>query len=197
MTETERESTLEALAEKERLLLAGKNDYPEKIVFLAQMISSTISGGGKILICGNGGSAAESQHFAAEMVVRLTAKVERSALPAISLTSDTSVITACSNDYGFERVFARQVEAIGRKGDLLLALSTSGNSDNVVNAVKTAKDIQIETAALLGKGGGELAEIANFSIVVPSQSVTRIQEEHLFILHQVVELVQSSLSPEA
>jgi D-sedoheptulose 7-phosphate isomerase len=196
VTETERESTLEALAEKELLLLAGKNDYPEKIVFLAHMISSTISGGGKILVCGNGGSAAESQHFAAEMVVRLTAKVERSALPAIALTSDTSVITACSNDYGFERVFARQVEAIGRKGDLLLALSTSGNSDNVVSAVKTARDNQMETAALLGKGGGELAEIANFSIVVPSQSVTRIQEEHLFILHQVVEIVQSSLLPE-
>ncbi len=196
MTESERELTLEALTEKERLLLAGKNDYPDKIAFLAEMISSTISNGGKILVCGNGGSAAESQHFAAEMVVRLTAKVERSAFPAIALTSDTSVITACSNDYGFERVFARQVEAIGRKGDLLLALSTSGNSDNVINAVTAARDLQIETAALLGKSGGELAEITNFSIIIPSQSVTRIQEEHLFILHQVVELVQLSLSPE-
>ncbi len=114
----------------------------------------------------------------------------------MALTTDSSVLTACANDYGFERVFSRQVEALGRKGDLLLVLSTSGNSENLISAVTTARDLQMETAALLGKGGGELAEIANLSIIIPSQSVLRIQEEHLFILHQLVELVQDSLSPE-
>lgn len=196
MSDEEREMLMDALAEREKLLLAAKNDYPDKVVSLATMISKTIADGGKVLVCGNGGSAAESQHFAAEMVVRLTEKHERAPLPTIALTTDSSVLTACANDYGFERVFSRQVEALGRKGDLLLVLSTSGNSANLISAVTTARDLQMETAALLGKGGGELAEIANLSIIIPSQSVLRIQEEHLYILHQLVELVQDSLSPE-
>lgn len=196
MSDQDREMLMDALAEREKLLLAGKNDYPEKVVFLSNLMTEAIKGGGKVLACGNGGSAAECQHFAAEMVVRLTEKTERSALPAIALTTDSSVISACANDYGFDKIFSRQVEALGRKGDMLLALSTSGNSDNVVNAVKAARDLQMETAALVGKGGGELAEFANYSIIIPSQSVLRIQEEHLYILHQVVELVQLSLSPE-
>lgn len=196
MSDKEREMLMDALAEREKLLLAAKNDYPDKVVSLATMISKTIADGGKVLVCGNGGSAAESQHFAAEMVVRLTEKHERAPLPTIALTTDSSVLTACANDYGFERVFSRQVEALGRKGDLLLVLSTSGNSANLISAVTTARDLQMETAALLGKGGGELAEIANLSIIIPSQSVLRIQEEHLYILHQLVELVQDSLSPE-
>jgi D-sedoheptulose 7-phosphate isomerase len=187
---------MDALSEREKLLLAAKNDYPDKVVFLSNLMTEVIKGGGKVLACGNGGSAAECQHFAAEMVVRLTEKTERSALPAIALTTDSSVISACANDYGFDKVFSRQVEALGRKGDMLLALSTSGNSDNVVNAVKAARDLHMETAALVGKGGGDLAEFANYSIIIPSQSVLRIQEEHLYILHQLVELVQLSLSPE-
>ncbi len=196
MSDKEREMVMDALTEREKLLLAAKNDYPDKVVSLADIIAKTIADGGKVLVCGNGGSAAESQHFAAEMVVRLTEKHERAPLPTIALTTDSSVLTACANDYGFERVFSRQVEALGRKGDLLLVLSTSGNSGNLISAVTTARDLQMETAALLGKGGGELAEIANFSIIIPSQSVLRIQEEHLYILHQLVELVQDSLSPE-
>ena len=196
MTDSERRVILDALMEKEKLLLAAKNDYPDTIARLAAMMTETITEGGLVLVCGNGGSAAESQHFAAEMVVRLTEKSERVALPAVSLTTDTSVLTAAANDYGYDQVFSRQVEALGRKVDMLLGLSTSGNSGNVINAFRTAHDLKIKTAALLGKGGGDLAEIADFSIVVPSHSVLRIQEEHLFILHQVVELVQQSLSPE-
>jgi phosphoheptose isomerase len=196
VSDKEREMLMGALAEREKLLLAAKNDYPDKVVSLAAMITKTIADGGKVLVCGNGGSAAESQHFAAEMVVRLTEKRERAPLPTMALTTDSSVLTACANDYGFERVFSRQVEALGRKGDLLLVLSTSGNSGNLISAVTTARDMRMETAALLGKGGGELAEIANLSIIIPSQSVLRIQEEHLYILHQLVELVQDSLSPE-
>ncbi len=197
MSDREREMLLGALEEREKLLLAAKNDYPDKVVFLAKLMADIIAGGGKVLVCGNGGSAAECQHFAAEMVVRLTEKSERSPLPAIALTTDTSVLTACANDYGFDRVFSRQVEALGRKGDMLLALSTSGNSDNLTSAVATARDIQMETVALLGRGGGQLAELVNVAIVIPSQSVLRIQEEHLYILHQLVELVQEMLSPEA
>jgi len=196
VSDQEREMLMDALAEREKLLLAAKNDYPDKVVAFADMIAQTIAGGGKVLVCGNGGSAAECQHFAAEMVVRLTEKSERAPLPAIALTTDSSVLTACANDYSFERVFSRQVEALGRKGDLLLALSTSGNSVNLISAAAAARDLQMETAALLGKGGGELAKTVNFSIVIPSQSVLRIQEEHLYILHQLVELVQKSLSPE-
>ncbi|MCK4657627.1 MAG: SIS domain-containing protein [candidate division Zixibacteria bacterium] len=196
MSDKEREMVMDALTEREKLLLAAKNDYPDKVVSLATTIARTIADGGKVLVCGNGGSAAESQHFAAEMVVRLTEKHERAPLPTMALTTDSSVLTACANDYGFERVFSRQVEALGRKGDLLLVLSTSGNSGNLISAVTTARDLPMETVALLGKGGGELAEIANFSIIIPSQSVLRIQEEHLYILHQLVELVQDSLSPE-
>jgi len=191
-----RQAMLDAISEREKLLLAAKNDYPDKVEFLASMMAEVIKQGGKILVCGNGGSAAEAQHFAAEMIVRLTEKVERAPLPAISLTTDTSVMTACTNDYSFDRVFSRQVEGIGKQGDMLLALSTSGNSPNVNKAVEAARDLKMETAALTGRGGGELAEIANFSIVVPSQSTLRVQEEHLFILHQVVEFVQDMLSPE-
>lgn len=196
MSDEEREMVMDALAEREKLLLAAKNDYPDKVGFLAKLISDAIAGGGKVLVCGNGGSAAECQHFAAEMVVRLTEKSERRPLPAIALTTDSSILTACANDYGFENVFSRQVEALGRKGDLLLVLSTSGKSDNLASAVRTARDMQMDTAALLGKGGGEVAELANLCIIIPSQSVLRIQEEHLYILHQLVELVQLSLSAE-
>lgn len=196
MSDEMRQAMLDAISEREKLLLAAKNDYPDKVEFLASMMAEVIKQGGKILVCGNGGSAAEAQHFAAEMIVRLTEKVERAPLPAISLTTDTSVMTACTNDYSFDRVFSRQVEGIGKQGDMLLALSTSGNSPNVNKAVEAARDLKMETAALTGRGGGELAEIANFSIVVPSQSTLRVQEEHLFILHQVVEFVQDMLSPE-
>jgi D-sedoheptulose 7-phosphate isomerase len=196
MTEPERELTLTALAEKEKLLLSAKNDYPDKLAELAKMMTDAISAGGKILVCGNGGSAAEGQHFAAEMVVRLTEKTARAALPAIALSADTSVLTACANDYGYDRIFARQVEAFGRKGDVLLALSTSGNSANVNVAVSAAKDVQMVTVALIGKGGGELAKLVDYSIIVPSHSVLRVQEEHLFLLHQLVDLVQTNLSPE-
>jgi len=196
VTENDRQVIFDSLAEREKLLLAAKNDYPDKISFLSKLAADTIAEGGKILVCGNGGSAAESAHFVAEMIVRLTEKTERRSLPAISLASDNSVLTACANDYGYKTVFSRQIEGLGKPRDLLLALSTSGNSENVIEAVKTAKDSRIETAALLGKDGGKLVKEVDFSIVVPSQSVLRIQEEHLFLLHQLVELVEDILSPE-
>ncbi len=137
--------------------------------------------GGKLLLCGNGGSAADAQHLAAECMVRL--QEERCPLPAIALTTDTSLLTAAGNDYGFERVFARQVEGIGREGDVLLVISTSGNSRNVVLAVKEARRRDLRTLGLLGKSGGALREILDIALVVPSSSTQRIQEVHITIGH--------------
>ncbi|MFQ5608467.1 MAG: SIS domain-containing protein [Candidatus Zixiibacteriota bacterium] len=164
-----------------------------KISDIAARIAAVIGGGQKILACGNGGSAADSSHFVAELVVRLTARRNRTALPAIALTADTAVMTAAANDYGYERVFARQVEALGAKGDLLFALSTSGNSVNVLRAIETAQDKGMITVGLLGGNGGDMLAALDLAIVIPSASTQRIQEEHKFIIHTLVELIESDL----
>jgi D-inositol-3-phosphate glycosyltransferase len=146
----------------------------------------------KILICGNGGSAAESQHLTAELIGRFQIP-ERKALPAIALTADSSVITAWSNDFGYENVFARQVEALGQRGDILFCFSTSGNSENVINAMKIAQQKQMTCISLSGKGGGEMSAYANVNLVIPSESTVRIQELHLHILHTLCHLVETKL----
>jgi len=163
------------------------------ILNMAALISGVFGSGGRMLIAGNGGSAADASHFAAEMVVRLTAERNRQALPALALCVDPSVMTACSNDYGFDNVFARQVEALGQKGDLLFAISTSGNSKNLVKAIQTAHERSLLTVALLGGTGGEIAGMVERSLVIPHTSTQRIQEEHIFIIHSLVELVESDL----
>lgn len=155
----------------------------------AGMILETIAGGNKILICGNGGSAADAQHIAAEFVGRY--ETERKALPAIALTTDTSALTALANDYGFERVFARQVEALGRAGDLLIALSTSGNSPNVNAAVMSARQIGCKTVGLTGSGGKKLASLCDACILVPATRTARIQEAHITIGHIWCEIVDA------
>src|SRR5712691_2461008 len=137
--------------------------------------------GGKILLCGNGGSAADAQHLATECMVRLGA--ERAPLPAIALTTDTSLLTAAGNDHGFETIFARQVAGLGRPGDVLLAISTSGNSPNVVRAVEEAHRRGLHTLGLLGKDGGRLKEMVHIALVVPSSSTQRIQEVHITVGH--------------
>jgi D-sedoheptulose 7-phosphate isomerase len=137
--------------------------------------------GGKILLCGNGGSAADAQHLATECMVRLEA--ERAPLPAIALTTDTSLLTAAGNDHGFETIFARQVAGLGRPGDVLLAISTSGNSPNVVRAVEEAHRRGLHTLGLLGKDGGRLKEMVHIALVVPSFSTQRIQEVHITLGH--------------
>lgn len=164
-----------------------------RILDMAAVISGVIGSGGKLLIAGNGGSAADASHFAAELVVRLTADRNRQSLPAISLCTDTSVMTAAANDFGFENVFARQVEGLGTKGDLLLVISTSGNSANLVKATQTARELGLLTAGLLGRGGGQLGELIERSLIVPHTSTQRIQEEHTFIIHALVELVEGGL----
>ncbi len=164
-----------------------------RVIEMAAVISGVLGAGGKLLIAGNGGSASMSCHFAAEMVVRLTSARNRQALPAISLTADTAVITACANDYGYDNIFARQVEALGNKGDMLLVMSTSGNSENLVRAITTAHQKTVLTAALLGGDGGKLAGMVDRSLVIPDSSTQRIQEEHLFLVHTLVELVERDL----
>lgn len=137
--------------------------------------------GGKLLICGNGGSASDAQHFAAEIVGRF--EKERRAFPAVALSTDTSILTAVGNDYGYDEVFARQVDGLGRPGDLLIGISTSGHSQNVIRAVQRAQAISMPTVGLLGKGGGALKALVDQAIVVGNESTARIQEAHIFILH--------------
>ncbi len=158
----------------------------------AELILETLESGGKILICGNGGSAADAQHIAAEFVGRY--ETERKALPAIALTTDTSALTAIANDYGFERVFARQVEALGRTGDLLIALSTSGNSPNVNAAVMAARQIGCKTLGLTGSGGKKLASLCDACILVPAKRTARIQEAHITIAHIWCEIVDAKFA---
>jgi len=140
-----------------------------------------LTGGGKLLICGNGGSASDAQHFAAEIVGRF--EKERRAFPALALSTDTSILTAVGNDYGYAEVFARQVEGLGRPGDILIGISTSGHSDNVVRAVQRAQTMQMPTIGLLGKDGGPLKALVAQPIVVENDTTARIQEAHIFILH--------------
>ncbi len=165
----------------------------EKIINSAALISGVLGSGGKLLIGGNGGSASDASHFAAEMVVRLTADRNRQALPAIALSMDSSVLTAASNDYGFEKAMARQVEALGAKGDLLFLISTSGNSPNLVEAANVARERGILATGLLGNKGGQLASLVDHPLIVPHNSTQRIQEEHAFIIHLLVELVEGDL----
>ena len=155
------------------------------------LISKAFVSGNKLMLCGNGGSAADSQHIAAEMTGRFIK--DRKPLPAIALTTDTSTLTCIANDYSFEHVFARQVSALGRPGDVLLAISTSGNSENVIKAMQAAKDLSIKTVALTGRDGGRIKSLADFSIVVPSLTTARIQEAHIFIGHIICGLIEKDL----
>ncbi|GAC1337946.1 MAG: D-sedoheptulose 7-phosphate isomerase [Candidatus Dormibacteria bacterium] len=164
----------------------------DDIVRAAELITDAFRGGGKLLICGNGGSAADAQHVAAEFVNRLTAEVERAALPALALTTDTSFLTSYANDHDYEGVFARQIEAFGRTGDVLLCISTSGSSANVVRAGQAAQMRGVRTIALVGEGGS-LEAAVDVAIVVPSRVTSSIQEAMLPIEHSICELVENEL----
>ena len=147
----------------------------------SELIVSTLKAGNKILLFGNGGSAGDAQHIAAELTGRY--KTERQGLAAIALTTDTSAITAIGNDYGFDRIFDRQVEAIGKEGDLLIGISTSGNSRNVLRALEFGKDNGMNTLGLSGKGGGDMKNLCDINIIIPSDDTARIQEMHITIGH--------------
>ena len=159
---------------------------------IANEIINSIKNGNKLMICGNGGSAADAQHMAAEFVNRFLR--ERKPLPAIALTTDTSNLTSIANDYSFDDVFLKQVEAIGKKGDIVIGISTSGNSSNVFKALDKAKDMGIKTVGFLGKDGGKIKEICDLALVVPSNSTPRIQEIHGFVIHIICEMVEDEFA---
>ena len=168
----------------------------QQILEAASLITETFRGGGKVLLCGNGGSAADCQHMAAEFVSVLNQSFTRRALPAVALTTDSSFLTAYSNDFGYDGVFERQVEALGRPGDLLLGISTSGNSRNVVRAIEASRAAQMSSIVLTGRGGGRLGELATIAISVPCTETQHVQEAHLTIEHLICELVERQLFAE-
>ena len=175
-----------------------KRDLAERdagqIVEFFQRVIGCLRQGGKILFCGNGGSAADAQHLAAELIGRFGKG--KPPLAAIALTTDTSVLTCLSNDYGFDDVFAKQVQALGKKGDVLVSISTSGKSENIVRAARCARELGLFTIALTGSGGGALAEVAELCLKVPSENSQRIQEAHITIGHIVLDLLEKKLASE-
>lgn len=163
----------------------------EAITASVEMLVDALRNGKKILLMGNGGSAADAQHFAAEMVGRFL--MERKALPAIALTTDTSILTAVGNDYGFDEIFKRQVEALAEPGDVVFGISTSGKSVNVKRAIEAGKNMGAKTLSLLGCDGGDIASVVDLHLTVPSTETPRIQEAHLVIIHIICDLVEKGL----
>lgn len=158
----------------------------------AEILNASLSEGGKILICGNGGSAADAQHFAAELSGRY--KRERKALAGIAITTDTSALTAIGNDYGFDYVFSRQVEALANPKDIVFGISTSGNSKNILNAFEIGREIGCKNIGLSGRGGGRMSEICDLNLVVPSSDTPRIQETHILIIHTLCDMIESAFA---
>ena len=172
-------------------LISLMHGIDEEVLKVGSLAAQTLQTGGKILFCGNGGSASDSQHLAAELTGRFIK--DRKPLGAIALTTDTSALTSIANDYAFEEVFARQVMALGRFGDLLVGISTSGNSQNIIRAVEEARVIGISTVGLLGRDGGQLRALCDHAIVVPSDVTARIQEAHILIGHTFCGLIEQHL----
>jgi len=168
-----------------------EEDLTPLIAEMAMLLTDTFKSGGKLMVMGNGGSAADSQHFAAEIVSRF--RMERPGLPAIALSTDTSILTAIGNDYGFDFVFRRQVEALAMPGDMVVGISTSGNSTNVNMALGLAREKGCRTIALLGRDGGSIRGLCDLALVVPSDDTPRIQEGHISIIHIVCDLVEKAM----
>jgi D-sedoheptulose 7-phosphate isomerase len=179
---------IESIEVKKNLISLNK-----EVFFSIQKIFSTIKKGGKIFICGNGGSAADAQHLSAEFLVRLNPDISRRPFPVISLAMDTSTLTACGNDYGFKYIFSRNLEALASKKDLLIVISTSGNSKNIIEVLKKSKKMKIYSVALLGNKGGLAKKLSDLSIIVPNSKVARIQECHIFLGHFIFNQVEKIL----
>lgn len=184
------ERIVEAHSEGIKNLLALRDSLEQ----VAVEISKSLRYGGKLLIAGNGGSASQSQHLAAEIVGRYTK--ERMGYPAVALTTDTSIITAIGNDYGFNEIFRRQIEALGKRGDIFLAISTSGNSPNVLSAMEEAKKRGLVVVALTGRNGGKMKDLCDYHLNIPLKDTPRIQEFHEIIIHIIAELVELNLTGE-
>jgi D-sedoheptulose 7-phosphate isomerase len=177
-----------SIAEHEDVIAKLKVDSCESIAACGALLVETLKSGHKILVCGNGGSAADAQHIAAELVGRY--ENERRALPAIALTTDTSALTALANDYDFKRIFARQVEALAQNGDCLIAISTSGNSENVISAVMKARELGCQVVGMTGSSGKKLASLCDACLMVPSERTARIQEAHITVAHIWCEMIE-------
>ncbi len=176
-------ATKQSILENETLL--------DLLVEVAQKCVEVYKNGKKILIAGNGGSAADAQHFAAELVGRYG--FDRPSLPSLALTTDTSALTAIGNDYGYDYVFSRQLEGLGVQGDLFIGISTSGNSQNVLNAFESAKSRGITTVALVGRDGGRMGQMADYAIIIPSEKTPRIQESHLLVEHIICDIIEKEI----
>jgi D-sedoheptulose 7-phosphate isomerase len=181
---------LKASADIKRKIAEQCNDA---IIKAVDTLIRTLNQGGKILLCGNGGSAADAQHLATELVIRMNPALKRPAIPAISLSTDSSMLTAGANDIGYDNVFAREVEALGRKGDVLVAISTSGRSESVNNALRKARARGMATIGLLGKDGGSSRELVDVAIVIPSDDTQRIQEGHITVGHILCALIEREM----
>ena len=162
----------------------------EDIIDVIENIKKKLKKGGKILFCGNGGSAADAQHLAAEFIVRLRPHINRNPIPAVTLVQDTSTLTACGNDYSFDDIFLRPFQALAKKDDILICISTSGNSKNILKVLREAKKLKIFSVSLLGKGGGIAAKLSNKSLIVSSNNTARIQECHIFLGHFILEKIE-------
>jgi D-sedoheptulose 7-phosphate isomerase len=190
---TSQEVVKVALSEGIRARQAVLDDHVEVLVQIGQICGQAIETGNKILLCGNGGSAADAQHLAAELLIRLRPEVTRQTFPAIALAMDSSTLTACGNDLGFEVIFERMVEALGNKGDVLIGITTSGKSPNVLKALTKAKELGITTVGLLGGTGGPASELCDYSFIAPTKVTGRIQELHITAGHIIMELVEDHL----
>jgi D-sedoheptulose 7-phosphate isomerase len=193
LKKSDRQNIIHNLRESAETKTAMIEACTDDILSAAEFVVRCFKSGNKLLLCGNGGSAADAQHIATEFVIRLSPQTTRPALPAIALTTDTSYLTAGSNDLGYEHVFARAVEALGRENDILLAISTSGNSENIINAIKLASSKKIITIGLLGHIGGKAKPLCTHSIVIPSDNTQRIQEGHITVGHILCEIVEKEL----
>ena len=183
----------DSLKESAEVKLKIESACKPEILVAVQSLVDSFRNGKKLMLCGNGGSAADCQHIAAEFVIRLSHHIQRPSLPAIALTTDTSNLTAGGNDIGWENVFARSIEGLGNAGDVLIAISTSGNSPNIIKAVEQAKSKNIFVIGLLGGSGGKLKDQVDLPIVIPSANTQRIQEGHITVAHIICELVETEL----
>lgn len=188
-----RKFLIDSLKESSLVKISMIEKNGDEILRAVDLLSSAYRDGKKLLLCGNGGSAADCQHIATEFMIRLSHHIQRPALPAIALTTDSSNLTAGGNDIGFENVFARNVEGLGNTGDVLLAISTSGNSPNILKAIEMAKSKGMTVIGLSGGSGGKLAGIADVPVIIPSDNVQRIQEGHITAAHIICELVEDNL----
>jgi len=190
MRERIKDILLESIQVKEEIL----RNQIDSIAEIAELMIDCLKKDGKVIVFGNGGSASDSQHIAAELVGRF--KKDRSALAAIALTTNTSILTSLANDYGFDVVFSRQIEALGKKNDVVLGISTSGKAKNVTLGIKQAKKMGIKTVALSGGDGGDIVKLADVSLVIPSKITARIQEAHITIAHIICEMIEQELCQE-